>query len=384
MDHILTQEKHHKIREKVRHFAENEIKPVAQKLDEKEEFSAELTEKLGKEGLFGMFISEEYGGANLDYLSFIIALEEIARIDGSQAATVAAHNCLGIAPIYYYGTQEQKEKFLPKLTTGEAIWAFGLTESTAGSDAKNVKTRASLRDNQWIINGNKMFITNASADMSAGITVLANTAENGSEPEYSAIIMKRDTPGYSAEPIKNMMLWRSNDTSRIRFNDCKVPGENLLGTRGKGLKIMLETLDAGRLSIAAMGLGLAQGAYEMALQYAKNREQFGKPIASFQANAFKLADMATKIQMVRTSLYNTVLLKDKGLPFSKEAAMIKLYASDVSKEVVDNAIQLFGAYGLLKENDIERFYRDQRLLMIGEGTSEILRLVISRKIGCYS
>lgn len=384
MDHILTEEKHHKIREKVRHFAENEIKPVAQKLDEKEEFSAGLTEKLGKEGLFGMFISEEYGGANLDYLSFIIAIEEIARIDGSQAATVAAHNCLGIAPIYHYGTQEQKEKFLPKLTTGEAIWAFGLTESTAGSDAKNVKTRAILKDNQWIINGNKMFITNASADMSAGITVLANTAENGSEPEYSAILMNRDTPGYFTEPIKNMMLWRSSDTSRIRFKDCKVPGENLLGTRGKGLKIMLETLDAGRLSIAAMGLGLAQGAYEMALQYAKNRKQFGKPIASFQANAFKLADMATKIQMVRTSLYNTVLLKDKGLPFSKEAAMIKLYASEVSKEVVDNAIQLFGAYGLLKENDIERFYRDQRLLMIGEGTSEILRLVISRKIGCYA
>lgn len=384
MDHILLAKNHHDIRKKVRDFAEQSIKSEARILDKQETFSVSLTKEMGELGLFGMFIPEEYGGQGLDYLSFIVAVEELARIDGSQAATVAAHNCLGIAPIYHYGTEEQKQETLPGLTTGEAIWAFGLTESNAGSDARNIRTRADLKGDTWIINGSKIFITNATPPYSAGITVLADTSQPDGEKEYSTIMMRSNTEGYSTQAIKDMMLWRASDTSRITFKNCRVPAGNLLGKRGSGLKIMLETLDAGRLSIAAMGLGLAQGAYEMALSYAKKRKQFGKSLSTYQINAFKLADMATKIEVARTSLYNTVLLKDKGLPFTKEAAMIKLYTSEIARDIVDKALQLFGGYGFLQGNDIERFYRDQKLLEIGEGTSEILRLVISRKIGCYS
>ncbi len=382
MDFNLTEEQK-AIRQTVREFAENEIKPRARELDEKEEFSPELTKKMGELGLFGMYLPEEYGGAGMDTLSYIIAVEELARVDGSHAATLAAHNSLGIGPLYYYGTKEQKEKYLPKLTTGEHLWAFGLTEPNAGSDSRGTKTTAKLENGEWIINGSKIFITNGSTEFSLGATVQAVTGMNGDRKEYSTIIVESGTPGFKQVTMHGKMMWRASITSELYFDDCRVPEENLLGALGQGSKIMLSTLDNGRLSIAAMGLGLAQGAYEMALKHAQERQQFGKPIVKFQVISFKLADMALKIELARNLLYKACWLKDNGKPFAKEAAMAKLYCSEIAKEVADDAVQIHGGYGLMKEYDIERFYRDQRLLQIGEGTSEIQRLVISRHIGAY-
>lgn len=371
------------IRETVRDFAEREIKPRAQELDEKAEFSYELTAKMGELGLFGMYLPEKYGGQGLDTLSYIIAVEELARVDGSQAATLAAHNSLGIGPIYYYGTEEQKMKYLPMLCTGKALWGFGLTEPGAGSDSRGTKTTARLEDGKWIINGSKIFITNAASEIAMGATVQAvtKTFENGKK-EFTCIIVERGTPGFKQVPMHGKMMWRASDTAELYFDDCTVPEENLLGEIGEGSHMMLSTLDNGRLSIAAMGLGLAQGAYEMALAYAQERKQFGKPISKFQINAFKLADMATKIELARNLLYKACWLKDNGKPFAKEAAMSKLYCSEIAKQVADEAVQIHGGYGLMKDYPVERFYRDQRLLQIGEGTSEIQRLVISRYIGC--
>ncbi len=370
------------IRNTVRDFAENEIKPVASELEDSETFSYELTKRMGDLGLFGMYLPEKYGGQEMDTLSYIIAVEEIARVDGSQAATLAAHNSLGIGPLYYYGTEEQKEKYLPKLCTGEALWAFGLTEPNAGSDSRGTKTNAVLESGNWIINGSKIFITNGATDISLGCTVQAITGEKDGRKEYSTIIVEQDTPGFKAVAMHKKMMWRASNTAELYFDNCTVPEESLLGERGQGSHIMLSTLDNGRLSIAAMGLGLAQGAYEMALKYAQEREQFGRPISKFQGISFKLADMATKIELARNLLYKACWLKDNKKPFAKEAAMSKLYCSEIAKEVADDAVQIHGGYGLMKEYDIERFYRDQRLLQIGEGTSEIQRLVISRYIGC--
>jgi alkylation response protein AidB-like acyl-CoA dehydrogenase len=330
-----------------------------------------------------MTLPEKYGGQDLDTLSYIIAVEEIARIDGSQAATLAAHNSLGIGPIYYYGTEEQKMKYLPPLCTGEALWGFGLTEPNAGSDSRGSKTTAEIKNGEWIINGSKIFITNGACDISIGSTVQAVTKvfENGKK-EFTTIIVDRGTPGFKQVSMHGKMMWRASDTAELYFDDCRVPEANLLGEVGEGSHIMLSTLDNGRLSIAAMGLGCAQGAFDLAMQYAHERKQFGKPIVKFQVNAFKLADMATKIELARNLLYKACWLKDNGKPFSKESAMSKLYCSEIAKEVTDEAVQLHGGYGLMKDYDIERFYRDQRLLQIGEGTSEIQRLVISRQIGC--
>jgi alkylation response protein AidB-like acyl-CoA dehydrogenase len=370
------------IRQTVREFAEQEIKPVAQELDEKEEFSTELTARMGELGLFGMYLPEKYGGQEMDTLSYIIAVEELARIDGSQAATLAAHNSLGIGPLYYYGTEEQKEKYLPKLCTGKALWSFGLTEPNAGSDSRGTKTTAKLENSNWIINGSKIFITNGSVDISVGSTVQAVTGEKDGKKTFSTIIVENGTEGFKAIPMHKKMMWRASNTSELYFDNCVVPKENLLGKIGEGSHIMLSTLDNGRLSIGAMGLGLAQGAYEMALKYANERQQFGRPISKFQVIAFKLADMALKVELARNLLYKACWLKDNKKPFAKEAAMAKLYCSEIAKEVADEAVQIHGGYGLMKEYNIERFYRDQRLLQIGEGTSEIQRLVISRYIGC--
>lgn len=382
MNFELTEEQE-LIRQTVRDFAEREIKPIAQELDEKEMFSEELTRKIGELGLFGMYLPEKYGGQNLDTLSYIIAVEEIARVDGSQAATLAAHNSLGIGPLYYYGNEEQKLKYLPQLCTGDGLWAFGLTEPDAGSDSRGSKTTAKLEEGQWRINGSKIFITNGSADISLGATVQAVTKilPDGKK-EFSTIIVEKGTPGFKQVQMHGKMMWRSSDTSELYFDDCMVPEDNLLGQIGQGSKIMLSTLDNGRLSIGAMGLGLAQGAFEMALQYSKERKQFGKPISKFQTIAFKLADMAMQIELARNLLYKACWLKDNGKPFAKEAAMSKLYCSEIAKNVADDAVQIHGGYGLMKDYPIERFYRDQRLLQIGEGTSEIQRLVISRYIGC--
>ena len=328
-----------------------------------------------------MFVPTKLGGQGLDILSYIIAVEELARVDGSQAATIAAHNSLGVGPILAYGTPEQKKKYLPQLSTGEKLWAFGLTEPAAGSDSRASTTRAELKGKQWEINGAKIFITNACSELAAGVTVQAitNIHPNGTK-EISTILLEKGTEGYSQIPMKGKLMWRASDTSQLFFENCKVPKENLLGKRGGGSKIMLSTLDGGRLSIAAMGLGCAQGAYEASVKYAKEREQFGKKIASFQAIAFKLADMAMKIELARNLLYKACWLKSKKKPYGKEAAMAKLYCSEIAKEVADEAVQIHGGYGLMKEFHIERFYRDQRLLQIGEGTSEIQRMVISRYI----
>ncbi|MFC0876214.1 acyl-CoA dehydrogenase family protein [Saccharicrinis sp. FJH2] len=379
--HPLITDDHRNYREKIRTFAEKEIKGIARQLDKENRFSVELTKKMGKLGLLGIQIPKVYGGQELDTLSYIIAVEELARVDGSQAATIAAHNSLGLYPIYKYGTDAQKEKYLPKLASGDQLWAFGITEPTAGSDAQGVKTKAELQGDKWLINGSKIFITNSASDMSAGVTIQAVTGEKNGKPELSAILVDKDTKGFTRGFISGKLMWRAADTGRLFFQNSIVPKENLLGEKGQGARIMLETLDGGRLSIAAMGLGLAQGAYEMAKEYALNRNQFGRPISKFQTVAFKLADMNKKIELARNTLYNACWLKDQGEPFGREAAISKLYCSEIAKEVADEAVQIFGAYGLTDENDIERFYRDQRILQIGEGTSEILKLVISRHIG---
>jgi short-chain 2-methylacyl-CoA dehydrogenase len=383
MNFDLTEEQQ-LIRDTVRDFAEREIKPVAQELDEKAEFSYDLTKKMGELGLFGMYLPEKYGGQGLDTLSYIIAVEEIARIDGSQAATLAAHNSLGIGPLYYFGNEEQKMKYLPQLCTGEALWGFGLTEPDAGSDSRGSKTRAFVDEkaNEWVINGSKIFITNGASKISIGSTVQAvSSGSEDGKKEFTTIIVDRGTPGFRQVSMHGKMMWRASDTAELYFDDCRVPKENLLGQIGQGSKIMLSTLDAGRLSIGAMGLGAAQGGFDLAMLYSKERKQFGQPISKFQVNAFKLADMAMKIELARNLLYKACWLKDNDRPFSKEAAMAKLYCSETAKEVVDEAVQLFGGYGLMKDYDIERFYRDQRLLQIGEGTSEIQRLVISKQLG---
>ena len=381
MDFSLATE-HEILRNSVRNFALKEIQPQARDLDEREEFSPDLTRAMGSLGLFGMVISEEYGGQALDTLGYIIAVEELARVDGSQAATVAAANSLGSSPIYEFGTEEQKRKYLPKLCSGEALWAFGLTEPNAGSDAGNTQTTAVLDGNEWVINGSKIFITNASAEISLGVTVLAKTGirEDG-KSELSCILVENGVPGYEAREMKGKMVWRASNTSELYFEDCRVPKDNLLGKRGEGFQQMLKTLDGGRLSIAAMGLGGAQGCYDRAIQYAKERVQFNRPISQFQANAFKLADMVTEVELARLLLYKACWLKDSGKPFAKEAAMAKLYCSEMMSRCANHAVQLHGGYGLMKEYDVERFYRDQKLLEIGEGTSEIMRLVIARLIG---
>ena len=371
------------LRYNVREFAEKEIAPVAIELDEKEEFSYDLTKEMAALGLFGIYVPAEYGGAGMDYLSYVIAVEEICRIDGSNGATVAAGNSLGIGPIYYYGSKKQKAEWLPRLCSGEILASFGLTEPDAGSDAGASKTNAKLESGQWVINGSKIFITNSTSKMAGVCTVQAITGTKGDKKEVSCILVPNGTAGFATKKMTMKMMWRSSDTGELYFDDCKVPEENLLGKRGEGFHQMLQTLDNGRLAIAAMGLGGAQGAYELAMKYAKERKQFGKPISTFQVNAFKLADMATEIEAARNLLYKACYLKDQGKPFGKEAAMAKLYCSEVMGRVVAEAVQIHGGYGLMKEYNIERFYRDHKLLTIGEGTSEVQRIVISRKIGCY-
>ena len=381
MDFQLSEE-HQNIRKAVRDFAEREIKPIARELDDEGRFSPEITLKMGELGLLGINTPADYGGSGMDTLSYIIAVEELARVDGSQAATIAAHNSLGIGPLVYYGTEKQKKKYIPQLCTGEALWAFGLTEPDAGSDSRATHTKAHIENGKWVITGSKIFITNGAADISAGVTVQAVTGESGGKKEFTTIIVEKDTPGFTRRAMHGKMMWRASDTAELFFDECRVPYENVLGKVGDGSRIMLSTLDNGRLSIAAMGLGCAQGAFEMALSYAQERKQFGQPISKFQAISFKLADMATKIELARTLLYKACWLKDNYLPFAKEAAMSKLYCSEIAKEVTDEAVQIHGGYGLMKDYPVERFYRDQRLLQIGEGTSEIQRLVISRYLGC--
>ncbi|MEN8154867.1 MAG: acyl-CoA dehydrogenase family protein [Acidobacteriota bacterium] len=375
------------IRDSVRKFATEKIRPEAEKLDKNEEFSPGLTKQMGDLGLFGMFLPEKYGGVGLGYLEYIVAVEEIARIDGSQAATLAAHNSLGIGPIYYYGTEEQKEKYLPPLTTGEHLWAFGLTESDAGSDAGGTKTsavRSVKAGNPWVLNGSKIFITNGSSPITMGSTVQAVTGiKQFGKKEYTCFLVNSGTEGFETRTMHEKMMWRASNTAELFFDDVLVPKKNMLGKQGEGFHIMLDTLDRGRLSIAAMGLGAAQGALDLSLKYAKDRYQFKKPISTFQGTAFKLSDMAVEIEAARNLLYKAAWLCDNNMDFKKQAAMAKLYCSEVAHRCVNNAVQIHGGYGLMKEYEVERLYRDQRILEIGEGTSEIQRLVIARYLGCF-
>ena len=370
------------LRETVRKFAENEIGPVAEELDEKDEFSYDTRRKMAEMGLFGIFGSEEYGGQGMDYVSYIIATEEIARVDGSHAATVAAENSLGIGPLYYFGSEEQKRRYLPAWCRGETLWGFGLTEPNAGSDAANAQTRAELDGEEWVINGTKIFITNAATDITAGVTVLCRTGtRKDGKPELSCILVDSGTPGFVAKEMHGKMMWRASNTSELYFDDCRVPKENLLGERGNGFRQMMQTLDGGRLSIGAMGLGGAQGCLDRALKYANEREQFGRTIGRFQANAFKLADMAVGVETARLLLYKACWLRDNDMSFSKVAAMAKLYCSEIMRDCANHAVQIHGGYGLMRDYGVERFYRDQKLLEIGEGTSEVQRIVIARHLG---
>ncbi len=370
------------IRQAVREFAENEIDPVAHELDVKEEFSPELTRKMAEMGLLGCFVSEQYGGSNIGYISYIIAVEELARVDGSHAATITAGNSLGIGPIYYYGDEAQRQYWLPRLCKGEILAAFGLTEPNAGSDAGGSQTKAELKNGQWVINGSKIFITNSACDMTGVVVVQAVTGvRSDGKREISCILVPAGAQGFKAMAMKGKMMWRASNTGQLFFEDCCVPEENLLGKRGDGFHQMLATLDGGRLSVAAMGLGGAQGAFELALKYANTREQFGRTIGSFQAISFKLADMALEIELARNLLYKACWLRENDRPFGKEAAMAKLCCSEVMGRAVDRAVQIHGGYGLMQEYKVERFYRDHKLLEIGEGTSEIQRIVIARSIG---
>jgi len=377
MNFELTEEQQ-MIRKMVRDFAEKEIAPIAQETDEKGEFPWPTIRKMGPLGLLGLPIPEEYGGAGADNVSFAIAMEEIARACGSTAMTLDAHTSLACEPIYFFGTEEQKQKYLVPMARGEKLGAFGLTEPEAGSDAGATKTRAVLDGDEWVINGQKMFITNGPIAEVAIVTAVTDP-EKGTRG-ISSFIVEKGTPGFRAGRKEEKMGIRGSVTSALFFEDCRVPKENLLGKEGEGFKQFLVTLDGGRIAIAGMALGLAQGAYEKAVAYSKERVQFGQPIANFQAIQWMIAEMATEIDAARLLVYRAAWLKDQGVRFTKEAAMAKMYASEAAERVCHKAIQIHGGYGYMREYDVERMYRDQRLCTIGEGTSQIQRLVIARQV----
>ncbi len=374
-DHII-------LRDAIRKFAEDEIAPHAMELDAKEEFSVEITQKMGEMGLFGMYVPTEYGGQGMDMLSYVIAMEELSRVDGSQAATVTAHNSIGVGPILNFGTDAQKQKYLPKMCTGEMLWGFGLTEPNAGSDSRGTQTTAKKDGDDWVINGSKIFITNVSNPLAGGLTVQAKTGEKDGKPELTCFLIDKETEGLSVKTMHGKLMWRASDTAEVYLDNVRVKDDAIVGEIGKGSSQMLTALDAGRLGIAAMGLGAAQGAFERAVEYSKERKQFGKPISKFQGISFKLADMAMEIDVARSYLYQAARMKDAGVPFTKEASIAKLYCTEVAGRVTDWAIQVHGGYGLMQEYDVERFWRDQRILQIGEGSSEVQRIVIARQLGC--
>ena len=376
MNFDLTEEQE-LVRRTVRDFAEQKVAPVAEELDREHRFPYELVAELAELGLMGMTIPEEYGGGGSDTVSYAIAIEELTRIDSSVAITVAAHTSLGTMPIFLFGNEEQKREWLPNLASGKKLAAFGLTEPGAGSDASASRTRAELRDGEWVVNGSKIFITNAGTDISACVTITALTGEG----EISNLIVPNGTPGYEISAPMEKLGWRASDTRELSFKDTRVPEGNLLGKRGQGFRQFLEILDGGRISVAAMGVGLAQGAYDLAFRYAQEREQFGKPIASFQAIQFQLADMAVEIEAGRNLVYKAAWLKDERRLFAKEAAMAKLYTGELSHRVVNQALQIHGGYGYMQESAISRLYRDQKILEIGEGTNEVQRMVIARHLG---
>jgi alkylation response protein AidB-like acyl-CoA dehydrogenase len=370
-------DEHELLRSTVRAFADERVAPVAEELDREHRFPYELVAELAGLGLMGIPIPEDYGGAGGDTLAYAIAVEELTRVDSSVAITVAAHTSLGTMPFLLFGSEEQRRDWLPDLASGRRLAAFGLTEAGAGSDAGATRTRAELDGGEWVVNGSKIFITNAGTDLTACVTITARTGPD----EISNIVVPNGTAGYTISEPMQKLGWRASDTRELAFEDCRVPEGNLLGPRGAGFRQFLEILDGGRISVAAMGLGLAQGAYELAFAHAQEREQFGRPIGSFQAVQFALADMATEIEAARNLVYKAAWLKDEGREFAREAAIAKLYTGELSKRVVDRALQIHGGYGFMDEYPISRLYRDQKVLEIGEGTNEVQRMVIARHLG---
>jgi short/branched chain acyl-CoA dehydrogenase len=366
------------VRRLVRDFAEGEVRPVAEELDRTKSFPYEIVRKLGELGLMGIPYPEEYGGGGADNLSYAIAIEELTRVDSSVAITVAAHTSLGTWPIYAFGSDAQKEEWLPQLCSGQKLGAFGLTEPEAGSDAGNTRTRATLEDGHWVINGSKAFITNSGTRLSGVVTITARTGED----EISNILVPTGTPGYEIGEPYRKMGWNASDTRPLSFEDCRVPEANLVGRRGRGLSQFLQTLDGGRIGVSAMGVGLAQGALDEALAYARQRIAFGRPISKFQTIQAKLADLSTEIEAARLLTYKAALEKDADKSFSLTAAQAKLKTGRLAVKASEEAVQIHGGYGYIEEYPVSRFYRDAKILTIGEGTDEVQQMVIARALGC--
>jgi alkylation response protein AidB-like acyl-CoA dehydrogenase len=380
MDFDLSDE-HRLIQRTVRDFAEGEVAPVAEQLDREKRFPYEIVRKLGALGLMGIPFPERYGGAGADSLAYALAVEELTRVDSSVAITLCAHTSLGTQPIYLFGSERQKQEWLPRLCAGELLGAFGLTEPEAGSDAGNVRTRARLQDGAWVVDGAKQFITNAGTDISGVVAITARTGGSAAPDEISNLLVPNGTPGYEQGEPYRKMGWHASDTRPLSFSDCRVPEDHLLGVRGAGFKQFLHVLDIGRIGVAAMGLGLAQGALDQALAYARERHAFGQPISKFQAIQGKLADMATEIEATRLLVYKAARLKDRGEPFSLTAAQAKLKSGRLAVRCAEEAVQIHGGYGYIEEYPVCRFYRDAKILTIGEGTDEVQQMVIARALG---
>ncbi|HEX4720493.1 MAG TPA: acyl-CoA dehydrogenase family protein [Thermoleophilaceae bacterium] len=360
-----------------RDFAQQEVKPVAGELDRTKSFPYEIVDKLAELGMMGMPFPEQYGGGGADHVSYALAIEELGRVDSSVAITVAAHTSLGTFPIYQFGSEEQRQQFLPDLCAGRKLWSFGLTEPEAGSDAANVRTTAKLEDGEWVIDGAKQFITNAGTEISGGVTITARTGD----AEISNIIVPKDTPGYEIGEAYRKMGWNASDTRPLSFDGARVPEENLLGPRGRGFQQFLQTLDGGRIGVAAMSVGLAQGALDEALAYAKERRAFGQPISKFQAIQAKLADISTEVEAARMLTHKAAWLKDEGRNFTLTAAHAKLKSGRLAVRATEEAVQIHGGYGYIEEYPVCRFYRDAKILTIGEGTDEVQQMVIARALG---
>jgi butyryl-CoA dehydrogenase len=377
MDFALSPQ-HEEIRRTVREFADRRIAPVADELERKGEFPMEIIREAASLGLLGVPYPEEIGGTGLDSLAYAITVEELSRVSGSVGIIVSAHTSLGCNPLWLAGTDEQKERYLRPMASGEVIGAYGLTEPGAGSDSRGTRTRARREGDEWILDGGKRFITNAGV---AGTYIVTAVTDREQESgKISAFIVEADTPGFSIGRMEEKMGLHASNTGELIFEGCRIPVENLLGTEGEGDKLFLKTLDGGRIGIASMALGLAQAAYEAASAYAKERQQFGRPIGTFQGVAFKIADMATEIDAARLMTYRAAWLKDNGRPYSTEAAMAKLFASEVAQRATNDAVQVHGGYGYITEYKVERYLRDAKLTEIGEGTSEIQRMVIARNL----
>ncbi|MGV3467302.1 MAG: acyl-CoA dehydrogenase [Heyndrickxia sp.] len=380
MNFELTEEQK-MIQRTIREFSDAEVAPGALERDRNKHFPTDVFKKLSELGMMGLPFPEEYGGAGADTISFAIVVEELSRACGSTGITYSAHISLGGAPINLFGNKAQKEKYLTPICTGESLGAFGLTEPNAGSDAGGTKTTARVEGNEFVINGNKCFITNASYAKHLALTAV--TGVSNGHKEISAIIVPTDALGFKIIDDYEKLGLHASNTTELVLEDVRVPQENLLGERGKGFKQFLVTLDGGRIGIGAMAVGIAQAAFEKALEYAKERKQFGRSLSEFQVTQFKIADMAMKIELARNMVYKAAWLKDQGKPFTKEAAMCKLYASEICMEITNQAVQIHGGNGYMKDYHVERFMRDAKLLEIGEGTSEVQRMVISREVGCY-